>query len=109
MLVLGPSREGSCREQKLVGTTIEEGEIFDKYFLYIRHHQYMTHQNMTGWRTFPWRFGQGVSKPNLSSREMDEMIDDWTPEPLVPPLSEEQTADAESTPVRSLPRFGGTN
>lgn len=40
-----------------------------------------------------------MSKPNLSSREMDEMIDDWTPEPLVPPLSEEQTTDAERMPV----------
>ena len=42
---------------------------------------------------------QGLSKPNLSSREIDEMIDDWTPEPLVPPLSEEETAEAEARPV----------
>lgn len=44
---------------------------------------------------------QGLSKPNLSSREIDEMIDDWTPEPLVPPLSEEETAEAEAMPVRT--------
>lgn len=42
---------------------------------------------------------QGLSKPNLSSREIDEMIDDWTPEPLVPPLSEEEAAEAEAMPV----------
>lgn len=45
---------------------------------------------------------QGLSKPNLSSREIDEMIDDWTPEPLVPPLSEEETAEAEAMPVRCV-------
>eukprot|EP00903_Cladosiphon_okamuranus_P006351 g6221.t1 len=42
---------------------------------------------------------KGLSKPNLSSREIDEMIEDWTPEPLVPPLSEEETAEAEAIPV----------
>ncbi|CAN0164209.1 unnamed protein product, partial [Laminaria digitata] len=40
-----------------------------------------------------------LSKPNLSSREIEEIIDDWTPEPLVPPLTEEEMADAERMPV----------
>ncbi|CAM9262449.1 unnamed protein product, partial [Ectocarpus sp. 6 AP-2014] len=40
-----------------------------------------------------------LSKPNLSSREIDEIIDDWKPEPLVPPLTEEETSEAESMPV----------
>ncbi|CAM9597548.1 unnamed protein product, partial [Ectocarpus sp. 4 AP-2014] len=35
----------------------------------------------------------------LSSREIDEIIDDWKPEPLVPPLTEEETSEAESMPV----------
>ncbi|CAM9515948.1 unnamed protein product [Pylaiella littoralis] len=42
---------------------------------------------------------KGLSKPNLSSREIDEIIEDWTPEPLVPPLSEQETAEAETMPV----------
>lgn len=40
-----------------------------------------------------------LSKPNLSSREIEEIIDDWTPEPLVPPLTEEEMADAARMPV----------
>lgn len=44
---------------------------------------------------------QDLSKPNLSSREIDEIIEEWKPEPLVPPLTEEEIADAESMPVGS--------
>eukprot|EP00904_Undaria_pinnatifida_P007593 jgi/Undpi1/3964/HiC_scaffold_16.g07332.m1 len=40
-----------------------------------------------------------LSKPNLSSREIEEIIEDWTPEPLVPPLTEEEIADADRMPV----------
>ncbi|CAN0174828.1 unnamed protein product, partial [Hapterophycus canaliculatus] len=36
---------------------------------------------------------------NLSSREIDEIIEDWKPEPLVPPLSEEEIFEAENMPV----------
>ncbi|CAM9953210.1 unnamed protein product [Scytosiphon promiscuus] len=42
---------------------------------------------------------KGLSKPNLSSREIDEIIEDWKPEPLVPPLSEEEISEAENMPV----------
>lgn len=42
---------------------------------------------------------QGPSKPNLSDREIDEIICEWKPEPLVPPLTNEETADASSMPV----------
>lgn len=48
---------------------------------------------------------QDLSKPNLSSREIEEIIDDWTPEPLVPPLTEEEMADAARMPVSFSPSF----
>ncbi|CAM9848591.1 unnamed protein product [Ascophyllum nodosum] len=42
---------------------------------------------------------KGPSKPNLSDREIDEILAEWKPEPLVPPLTEEEIADANSIPV----------
>lgn len=42
---------------------------------------------------------QGPSKPNLTEREMEEIIAEWTPEALVPALTEEEIADAGKMPV----------
>ncbi|CAM9460064.1 unnamed protein product, partial [Choristocarpus tenellus] len=42
---------------------------------------------------------KGTAKPNLSEREMKELIEEWQPEPLVPPLSEEEMELAEDVPV----------
>lgn len=43
---------------------------------------------------------QDPSKPNLSDKEIEEIIDDWTPEPLVPELTQEEQEQAENVPVR---------
>lgn len=42
---------------------------------------------------------KGPSKPNLSSREIAEIIDEWKPEPLVRPLLEAEKLRAENIPV----------
>lgn len=51
---------------------------------------------------------QGPSQPNLSSREIAEIIDEWKPESLVPPLSEEEKMDAENIPVSRVDKSGAS-
>ncbi|KAK0527875.1 serine palmitoyltransferase component [Tilletia horrida] len=43
--------------------------------------------------------GSGSNFVKLSEREIDELVDDWNPEPLCAPLSQEENHELESVPT----------
>ncbi len=42
---------------------------------------------------------KGPATTSLSDKEMDELVNDWRPEPIVPDMSEEEQATLDNVPL----------